>query len=177
MAKGKELLRGWGMRSGQVTCTLRVIKGDAENGPAITPELKELKAGECLVAVKVVPAQNEYLELAAAIIENSGGKASHGSIYCSAKGKVSIYNTASAIQADGSTHQYGTEVLKTGQKVVVEGLVGEYEEDMGGGNMKRRMYGVIYEYVPDKPGATPPRAAGAKTSLADLMAKYSIKSR
>jgi phosphoenolpyruvate synthase/pyruvate phosphate dikinase len=176
MAKGKELLRGLSGNKGTVVCRLRVIKEDPELSNPLPAHLKAIEKGECIVAAKTVPAQEPYLDLAAAIIQNSGGKLSHGNVFCTVRGKPSIYNTQGVEQKDGSTYQFATEVLQDGKMVVVEGYTETVEETQADGTVKRRNYGAVYEFVPDEPGAGPAPSAG-KPSLADLMAKYGMKSR
>ncbi len=179
MAKGKEIIRGYGNANGPrqpVVCKIRVLDEDPDipgNNP-VTPKLVAIQKGECIVAVKTVPAQNDWLELAAAIIQNSSGKTSHGNDFAlnklDANGKhapiPSIYNTQGVEQANGATAQHATEVLRDGQMVVVEGFIFEEEYKKTDGSMGRREYGAVYEHVPV---TTPP--------LAVLMAKYGAKQR
>jgi len=174
--KGKEVLRGMSGNKGTVVCKLRIIPDDPEMGEAVPAKLKAIQEGECIVAVKTVPAQEPYLDKAAAIIQNSGGKLSHGNVYASTRGKPSIYNTQGVVQSDGSTFQIATDVLKDGMEVVVEGYSMTVEEEQGDGSIKRRNYGIIYEHVPDT-GTPSPAAGAAKPSLSDLMAKYGMQQR
>ncbi len=175
MAKGKEILRGYSGNKGQVVCKIRVIEDDPEMTDPLPKKLKATQKGECIVAVKTVPAQEPYLALASAIIQNSGGKSSHGNVFCSIRGKPAIYNTQGVVQVDGATTQLATEVLKDGQMVVVEGLTETTEEVQADGTVKRRSYGVIYDYIPAE--KTTPAPPAGKPSLSDLMSKYGIKSR
>jgi phosphoenolpyruvate synthase/pyruvate phosphate dikinase len=174
--KGKELIKGYSGNKGTVICKLRVIQDDPEATDPTPAHLKATKKGECIVAVKTVPAQEPYLELAAAIIQNSGGKLSHGNIFATTRGKPSIYNTQGVVQKDGSTTQLATDVLKDGQLVIFEGFTESVEEPQSDGTVKRRNYGAIYEYIPEST-PTPVQTAGGKPSLADLMAKYGVTKR
>ena len=103
MPKGKKLLSGVGGAPGEVVATVRVVNKDPEKMAKVQP-------GEVLVGVRFYPAHNKYLKQAVALITDGGGPRSHEVIWASEVGKPSV---------TGTTH--ATEILKDGQKVVVDG--------------------------------------------------------
>jgi pyruvate,water dikinase len=127
MARGKELIRGKPGAPGEVVVTVRVV--------AKSPgQMALVKPGEVMVAERTEPPDEPYMAKASAIITDLGGMTSHAAM--TAK-KLKIPCVVGTLEA--------TDVLKDGQKVVVDGT-----------------NGVVYEYVEGVPSAT--------GSLADKMA-------
>lgn len=154
--KGKMILRGVSGSPGIVVAKVRVVDRNKE-------KMQQVEPGEVLVGEKFYPEDDQYLEKAAALIQDVGGPASHGNVFAKSKG----------IPAVSSTLSYGeeaTSVLKDGQLVVVDGLAGIDE--------KGKPYGAVYEYTG---GEVTPQEARVKTrddleaKAKLLLAKYGIK--
>ena len=135
MAKGEELLSGVGASKGEIVGIVRVVNGDEDKKMKIVE-------GEIMVTDRTTPDDIMYMKKAAAFITNSGGKLSHTGIVAREMGRPAVVGTIE-----------GTTVLKTGQKIVIDGAAGK-----------------VYAYVPDK---DEPKAAGG--SLADKMAAMAVK--
>ena len=145
--KGKELVRGLTGTRGIVTCKVRII----EEG--VTDKLKGVKSDECLVASKLDPDQNKWLEIAAGFIQNTGGPNCHGNQFAKAWNavhpqniKVSISSTIDTKQADDVDGRYATETLKDGQVVVLDGYVGDVVS-IDDGEEFREKVGAVYEAI------------------------------
>ena len=132
--KGKEILRGRTGFPGRVVGTVRIVDKDVE-------KMAKLSKGEIMVALRTTPDHEIYMKKAAAIITDVGGVTSHPAIVAREFGIPAVVGTVE-----------GTTVLKDGQKVVVEGLAGyEDAKDPETGEIYKRPYGAVYEYVPEPP--------------------------
>lgn len=146
MAKGKEILRGISGAPGIVTVTLIVVKSDPG-------KIAGVKPGHGVVGERFEPSDDEHITKAAALITDTGGRTSHAAVLGRALGIPAVVGTVNA-----------TSVLKDGQKVVVDGMVGYMTDPVTG---KQKPYGAVYEWVPDPPSAVP--------SPAEVAAKMGIK--
>lgn len=128
MPKGKEILRGVGGPPGVVVATVRVVNKSEE-------KMANVKHGEVLVAEKFAPRHNIYMEKAVAFITDVGGVTAHVLIKARGMGVPGVAGTVEA-----------TSVLKDGQRVVVDGLIG-YETFYVEGKERKRPIGAVYEYI------------------------------
>lgn len=140
MAKGKEILRGVGASKGEVVATCRVVNGDE------TKKEKLLK-GEIMVSDRTTPDDIIYMKKAAAFVTNTGGKLSHTAIVAREMGVPAVTGTVE-----------GTTVLKTGQKVVIDGLEG-----------------VVYEYIEGGEEKKKPAPGSLSEKMAQIAAKKGVK--
>lgn len=140
MSRGKEILRGVGASKGEVVATCRVVNGD---------EIKkeELVEGEVMVSDRTTPDDILYMKKAAAFVTNTGGKLSHTAIVAREMGVPAVTGTVE-----------GTSVLKTGQKVVIDGLEG-----------------AIYEYVPDEKEEKKPATGSLSEKMEQIAAKKGVE--
>jgi phosphohistidine swiveling domain-containing protein len=100
-----ETLKGFGVSPGKAIGKARVIlRADTE---------EQLLAGEILVAPFTDPGWTPYFVPAAAIVMDEGGVISHGSIVAREYGIPAVVNVGS-----------GTKIIKTGQKIQVDGSLG-----------------------------------------------------
>jgi len=100
-----EVLNGIGVSPGRATGKARVIlRADSD---------QQLLAGEILVAPFTDPGWTPYFVPAAAIVMDEGGVISHGSIVAREYGIPAVVNVGTA-----------TKVIKTGQKIQVDGDLG-----------------------------------------------------
>jgi phosphohistidine swiveling domain-containing protein len=170
--KGKELIRGLSGNAGVAIGTVKVINGDKT-------KITQIKQGDVIIADKWAdPSDDPYLMKGAALVQNVGGLSNHGNIKSKSLGIPSIVGTI------GVSGEEATKVLKDGQMVVVEGMAGYEDVKDKTGQLIKRPYGAIYEYIPDKAGlppvkpsvsTPPPAGTPQKISMADLMKKYNIK--
>ena len=156
--KGKMLFKGVAGSPGIAVAKVRVVNGD-------DAKLAKVEEGEVLVGDKFVPKHDAYLKKAGALVQNTGGKTSHGNVYAKGRG----------IPAVSGTLGYGnvaTDILVDGQKVVIDGLAG-YEDvtDKKTGEVRKKPYGAVYEYIEEPPKDKAP----SKVDLSELAKKYNIK--
>jgi pyruvate,water dikinase len=93
---------------GRATGTVRVIRGPESFG--------ELQAGEILVAPLTAPAWTPLFAIAAAIVTDVGGAASHASVIAREDGIPAVVGCGDA-----------TTRLRTGMRVTVDGATGSVE--------------------------------------------------
>lgn len=98
-------MRGVPASRGTAVGRVRIIRGEDEFG--------ELAAGEILVCPYTNPAWTPLFSLAAAVVADAGGAASHAAIVAREYGIPAVMGTG-----------HGTRVLSDGQSVVVDGDTG-----------------------------------------------------
>jgi phosphoenolpyruvate synthase/pyruvate phosphate dikinase len=163
MSKGKPILKGLSCPGDKrvATCKVRVVL--REN----LDQIKNLQKGECLVTDEIKPEDHvdEYMEKAAGIIQNVGGKGCHTNMFAFAHNIPAIADTY------GQSGEGGTEILKNGQEIVLESFTATEEVTKADGSTRRKNIGTVYENMPDQ-GV--PGGLGSPT-LADIMKKWGVK--
>jgi len=159
MAKGKKLFCGLaGGAPVTAVGTVRVVNGDEA-------KIAQVTQGEILVANKLEPQAtsmstpefDSHMHRAIAYIQNTGGFTNHVNMLAKEHGKASVSGTMGISQVEA------TEVLKDGQKIVVEGYTEELPGKKADGTAYMRKIGCVYEWVPgpDEPGVSAPAPAPA----------------
>ena len=156
MATGKLILKGFGNPNGPrepITCKVRIIREDVEqlkkeNKNPITPALMAVQPGECLVSENFIPAQNKWLEVASALIQDAGGSSSHAVLWSQEQGIPCVYNIGGVQQEDGNIAHSAVEDLHDGQEIVVMGYTHTEEYTKSSGVRGQDInYGGVYEHT------------------------------
>jgi len=113
--KGKKILEGGAASPG---LAVGIVSNVYEDNPEL---LAQIKPGEIIVAEKLRPEHEIYMKKAAAFVTDTGGRTSSCAIMAREWEKPAVVGTM------GHGEQ-ATQILKTGQKVVVDGTVGAVYE-------------------------------------------------
>jgi len=109
-AGGANALRGLGVSPGRAAGRARVVHS--------VDDLRDLEAGEVIVAAATDPSWTSLLALGGALVLEMGGLLSHGAIVARELGIPAVVNVAQA-----------TRLLVTGERVVVDGHAGTVARD------------------------------------------------
>lgn len=118
--KGKIIIRGIGAAKGVAVGRVRVVNSDMG-------KMAQIQPGEIVVGEKFVPAHDKYIKQGAAFIQNVGGRTSHIVLQYGGMGKPVIVGT----RGTKPDYENATELLKTGQPVIVDGNEGAVYEYVG----------------------------------------------